>query len=942
MIEGARSLQARLYAVALLATLSALACALAVIVSLHAWSSHRQDLRELERQAALLGRMTTPALVFDDPALARENLALFESDPRIRAAALYGADHRAFATYRAQQQPGTLPARPGEPGGRLAGGQLEVYLPIPSRTGGPDLGTVYLQAQSGVASALLRGGLAALAAALLAMALAWLLVRRMLGRVTDPIAAMSAVARRVVAERDYSRRVAKVHDDEVGGLVDAFNAMLEEVESRTEQLRVSLDSLQREAAERERAQVEVQYLNERLEERVAARTLDLERSNRALDAARAAAEQANQAKSSFLATMSHEIRTPMNGVIGMIDVLHQSSLRDDQVEMVDLIRESAMSLLAIIDDILDFSKIEANRMEVEAAPIDIGQVVEGACAMLAHVAMRKGVELCMFVDPRIPSPVLGDSLRLRQVVVNLVGNAIKFSADLDRPGRVHVRADLVSEPGGGEARVAISVQDNGIGMDEQTRSRLFTAFSQSDSSTTRRYGGSGLGLAISHRLVEMMGGRIGATSEPGRGSTFAIRLAFQVPPGAVDWDAPPALPPIGHLPCVLVGRSGLVQDMQAYLDASGCRTTVVDDVPAAIDHLAGQAALRPVIVVDAHGMAPGLGLDVARLLDMSRGVIAVRHHVRRHWARPDPRYREIDCAMLTRRNLACSIAALASGEPAAEPETVHPRRAQPEPQSREDALRQGRLVLVAEDNEFNQQVILRQLRLLGCAADIAPNGGEALARWRAIPYGLVLTDLHMPGMDGYDLAARIREDHSPRGRVPILALTANALKGEAERCRAVGMDGYLTKPILLEELATELARWLPPVQPSAPDALPGGDLPPVLAGVLESFVGDDPHAVRAFLARFDAMCADLAVQIAAACASGELDAVRIHAHSLKGAARMAGATVIAAHCAEAEALARDGDAHGLGQAIPALQASVARLHAYLDERGDTGDASPPG
>jgi two-component system sensor histidine kinase/response regulator len=567
-------------------------------------------------------------------------------------------------------------------------------------------------------------------------------------------------------------------------------------------------------------------------------------------------------------------------------------------------------------------------MEVESTAIDVSDTVEGACAMLAHMALRRNVELCMFVDPRIPKTLQGDPLRLRQVVVNLANNAIKFSSGLERAGRVRVRAELAAASTT-QADIVISVADNGIGMDERTLAKLFTAFSQSDTSTTRRYGGSGLGLAISHRLVNMMGGSLVVVSAPDKGSTFTLSLPLPIRDGGDETAPGSTLPSIERVPCMLVGASELVDDLHTYLGAAGCRVLRAVDVDAALV-LSGSNAGEVVVIVDAHGSThwrPEVPA-VQQLMHRSRGLIAIRHPARRLWNASESRYFELDCNVLTRRRLFSSIAAIAGLVDAEDPEPQGRHSTGRAAPTRDAALRDGRLILVAEDNDFNQQVITRQLALLGYAADVAADGLEAFARWESTPYALVLTDLHMPGIDGYELTERIRQHASDRRHVPIIALTANALKGEADRCREAGMNRYLTKPVLLDELAAELERWIPR---HSKDGAPASDsLPPVLVpGALEQFIGNDPVAVARFLGAFEASATSAVDRIERAVATRDTRTIAEQAHSLKSAARMAGAVTLASLCERAEALARSSQVDELPGLVVDLRSQLAAIHARL-------------
>ena len=528
----------------------------------------------------------------------------------------------------------------------------------------------------------------------------------------------------------------------------------------------------------------------------------------ALIAARDAADAANRAKSEFLANMSHEIRTPMNGVIGMLDVLSSDGMSAEQDDAVRTIRSSAFRLLRLIDDILDFSKVEAGRLELERVSLDPAAAVEDLCHSLVGMAHSKNVLLGLFVDPQLPPAVWSDPTRLSQIMNNLIGNAIKFSGGrADCLGRVAVRAELVSAA---PLRVAFSVADNGIGMSEPALAKLFTSFSQAETSTTRRFGGSGLGLVIARRLIELMRGTIAVQSTPGVGTRFTVEFPFE----AVQAAAPLVLPDLSGLDCIVLdGADAASVDLCAYLRHAGANTTVVSDVDEAVRRAGTSASVVVLRQTGGEGRGPdpmyGRFTPPTRQLLLSQGLRRSSRTLGCYGAAIDinamRRTTFIDAVMMAAGRLAAPLGGPSSAFAPPASETL---RAPGVGEARE----RRRLILIAEDDLVNQKVLLRQLARLGLAAEVADDGAAALRLWRDGKHALLLTDMHMPNMDGHELARSIRSEEQARGtsvRLPILMLTANALSGEASLAMAAGMDEYLTKPIQMQVLKAALDRWMP-------------------------------------------------------------------------------------------------------------------------------------
>ena len=509
-----RSIRHKLMSVVLLTTLVALVISLGTIVVYDLRAYHRNLVADISTQAELLGHMSSAALAFDDERLALENLNLMRIRPRVTAGALYKADGSLFASYRANEGVGALPAQVGKEGESIAGNSVELFKPIVDN--GELLGTVYLRADYELAGRTADYLAIALGVTVLALLVALLLLRRLDYVITQPIVDIADVAREVIETGDYSRRARKLSADEVAQLVDSFNKMLAEIELRTQALERSNGELAREAEQRAQAQQEVMRLNQELEVRVHERTVQLEMTNGELAMAMEEARSANYAKSAFLSSMSHELRTPLNAILGFAQILSSDRLPStlaQKKEFAGHILKSGRHLLTLINEILDLAKVESGTVNLSLEPVALDAILLECRDMIAPLASQRGIGMT-FPDA-CPLNVLADRTRLKQILLNLLSNALKYNRE-----HGEVRIACAPQPGG---RVRISVRDTGMGLDGEQVALLFQPFNRlgQEGGTEE---GSGIGLVVTKRLVELMDGHIGVSSEAGVGSTFWIEL----------------------------------------------------------------------------------------------------------------------------------------------------------------------------------------------------------------------------------------------------------------------------------------------------------------------------------------------------------------------------------------------------------------------------------
>jgi len=1037
---GTLSLRQKLTGIIVLTSTAGILLACSVFAIYDIVTFRRTLANDLGTIAEITGSNSTAALTFSDAQSAREILGSLRAKTHIVEACIYTREGNILATYqRSGSHRETPPPPPGGDQTSIATRQIILFRQI--RLDGEVAGTIYLKSdlEELYAVALRFAGIMA-AVILGCVVMAYLIASRLQRVISDPILELARAAFAVSFEKDYSLRVTKRGQDEIGFLYDRFNEMMGRIQERETALRHAHDELesrvkertqelQKEVTERTQAEKELRESEARLralvssideivfefdgdgtyrniwttnegllfrpkKELLGRRITDIFRNDESgpllevlqralktgqgesyeysldvqsgkewflarvtpitspegdsktlcmtsrsiterkraegeLRRAKEAAEAASQSKSEFLANMSHEIRTPMNGILGMTELTLETSLTSEQREYLGMVKTSAESLLGLLNDILDFSKIEAGKLEIEAIEFGLRESLGETLKVLGFRAQEKGLELAWRVGSGVPERLLGDMGRLRQMLVNLIGNAIKFT----EKGEVVLEVD---KEGNSDDAVELhfKVRDTGIGIPKDKQGMIFEAFTQADGSTTRKYGGTGLGLAITTRLVRLMGGEISVESEPGAGSTFHLKIRFGMAGG--DGDSERILEP-----AALAGSSVLVVDdnqtsrfiLAEMLAHWGMFPEAVEGAQTAMQSLrrAGMASRQfKVVITDLH-MPDMDGFALVEKIRKTPEFSSIPVLMLSSGAHGGEaaRCRQIGIAAYLTKPVRPSelldalLNALAKND--------QTRKSFPAVQRPALEGRKGLKILVAEDNAVNRTLAIRLLEKHGHTIVVAENGREALEVLEREKVDAVLMDLQMPVMDGFEAVRIVRErEKTTGGHLPIIALTAYAMKGDRERCLEAGADDYVTKPIRPPDLFAALDRVARAFLPEITETLAKAAAPVMDAEAALESVEGDRDLLEEIARLFQSECPRMVAEIREALKARDARLLEHLAHTLKGSSANVGGCLVAQAAAELEMQARSGDLGPANEQVERLAGETERLLSELD------------